>query len=141
MVNDIIDSIARVLKREYEHMCIYSEEVEQGFKLPCFTIKCDKIHNELFRGKRYRSVNTISINYYSDKEDKNEDYNIVMTNLFNKLQYIEYSLGKIAGTNMEMVKEKDYCSFKFDITFFYFMEDYYEQMSKLKQEINVQKSK
>lgn len=120
MIKYIIEGVAAKLAQEFGDITIYSEEVEQGFKEPCFSIGCESINNQLFRGKRYRSENVIDIHYYSGAEDKREDYNDVMTRLFRCLEYIDIPHSVLRGENMKMEIQEDYCSFKVSYCCFYF---------------------
>ncbi len=126
MIKKIIEGVAQRLAQEFGDITIYSEEVEQGFKKPCFSINCESINNQLFRGKRYRSENVIDIHYYSDRYEKREDHNDVMTRLFSCLEYIDIPGSVLRGENMKMEIQEDYCSFKVSYCCFYFVEDKYE---------------
>ncbi len=130
MIKEIIEGIAAKLSKEFGDITIYSEEVEQGFKTPCFSINCESINNQLYRGRRYRTENVIDIHYYSGAE-KREDYNDVMTRLFKCLEYIDIPKSVLRGENMKMEIQEDYCSFKVSYCYFYFTQEDYELMGDM----------
>ncbi len=131
MIKDIIEAIAVKLAREFGDITVYSEKVEQGFKSPCFSINCESINNQLYRGKRYRTENNIDIHYYSGTADEREDNNDVMTRLFKCLEYIDIPGSVLRGENMKMEIQEDHCSFKVSYCCFYFTEEDYELMGEM----------
>ena len=54
MINKIVTGIAEKLSACFKDIRIYTEEVEQGFKTPCFSIILRELGAEIYRGRRRR---------------------------------------------------------------------------------------
>ena len=64
MIKNIIDAIAEALFKEFkEGFEIYTENVEQGLKEPCFFIEYLKPSMELHLGSRYKKNMTFIVQY------------------------------------------------------------------------------
>ena len=58
MIKEIIEAISIALNEEFgDSYTIYTENVKQGLKTPCFFVLCINPTNKIFRGKRYLSAN------------------------------------------------------------------------------------
>ena len=80
-----------------------SEEVRQGFKQPCFSIKLIKALCKKGIGGRYKYINSFLIMYFPSERLKNEDMNSVLKRLFKCLEFID--AGRILrGTDMKCEK-------------------------------------
>lgn len=103
MINSIIDGISIKLNEifgdDYE---IYSEDIEQGFKEPCFFIlplnqkKSPKLKNRSFR------EHSFNIHYFpTSSYEKIREINSVLHTLMDELEYISIDNGLIRGTNIK----------------------------------------
>lgn len=98
MINRIIDAISITLNHEFNELGekdgttykIYTEEVNQGLKTPCFFINSLDPQEDLFRGKRYRQTNQFCIQYIPSDSclEKKYECNEVREMLFSILEYI-----------------------------------------------------
>lgn len=100
----IIGGIAKRIFDEFGlEAVIYSEEVMQGFRQPCFVIKL--IKSECLRGigGRNKFINSFVIRYFPKKSERNEDMGQVSKRLFDCLEFID--AGRvIRGTDMRTEK-------------------------------------
>ena len=109
MINKIVDGISKAINEEFgDNYEIYTEEIEQGLKEPCFSIATVEPTNDLFRQNKYFRKNPFCIHYFpSSKEKKNECY-AVLERMYISLEYIEIEekfdgvimKSKVMGTNM-----------------------------------------
>lgn len=138
MINKIILAIAENIKKNFEDTKIYTEEVKQGFEKPCFSIICNKIDNNLYRGQRYRLKADIEIHYYND--NNRENYNDVMLQLFDIINYVNVDNFPIRAVNMAMTITDDYYCFNVSYDFFYYMknvEDEVKMMGEYTEKLNI----
>jgi len=104
MTDNIIGGIAKSVFDEFgREAVIYSEEVKQGFKYPCFSITLLNSSVEKGIGGRSKYINSYVIRYFPDKKLKNKDMNSVLKRLFKCLEFID--AGRvIRGTDMRSDK-------------------------------------
>lgn len=95
MINRIIDAISITINHEFNELGdktykIYTEEVKQGLKTPCFFINALDPNEDLFRGNRYKEINQFCIQYIPDDNslEKKHESNEVREKLFSILEYI-----------------------------------------------------
>lgn len=91
MVNGIIGGIAAAISNEFgDDYTIYTEEIEQGFKEPCFFIQSITAAERQFLGRRYLFNQSFVVQYFP-KEDKtsNEDMYSVAERMMRALEYIK----------------------------------------------------
>ncbi len=95
MINIIIDAISITLHDEFNtddknHYKIYTEEVLQGLKTPCFFINALNPKEDLFRDNKYKQINQFCIQYIPNDSctEKKHECNEVRDKLFNLLEYI-----------------------------------------------------
>jgi hypothetical protein len=102
MIQELIDGIITALREEYPDVVIYDEKVKQGFKTPCFVIRCINPINEQLLGNRFHQRNLFSIQYITDDESANTECYKVLDNLFRILTYIKSGKNEDLrhGTNM-----------------------------------------
>lgn len=109
MINKVIDGISLKIHAEFgDTYRIYTEEVKQGLKTPCFFINALNPKEELFRGKRYFQTNEFCVQYIPNSNSKKSECNDVRQRLFDSLEYItiqevkdEQKINSLArGTNM-----------------------------------------
>lgn len=102
-INKIIDSISIAINDyfgdDYE---IYTENVEQGLKEPCFSIIALNPTNNLFRGNKYFRRNQFCIQYFPSTSDKKYECNEIVEDLYDCLEVIKLmdSNKTIRGTKM-----------------------------------------
>ncbi|MDD3049720.1 MAG: hypothetical protein PHR06_01090 [Candidatus Cloacimonetes bacterium] len=102
MINSIIDSISISINTEFgDSYEIYTENIEQGLKEPCFSILCLNPTNELFLGKRYYRTNQFCIQYFPSTDDKSSECNNVIERLFDCLEFIIVTGDLTMGTKMK----------------------------------------
>lgn len=104
MLKKITGGIAKSIIEEFgKNTVVYSENVNQGFKYPCFSIKLIKSSCEKGIGGRYKYINSFAIIYIPPISLKNENINAVSKKLFHCLEFID--AGRILrGTNMRCEK-------------------------------------
>lgn len=135
MINKIIKAIANDIKNKYENINVYTEEVKQGFERPCFSVICVSSENNIFRGQRYRMTADIEIHYYNDR--KREDYNNVMLQLFDIINYVNVDNFPLRAVKMAMDTKDNYCLFNVTYDFFYYLEEEKEIMGEYMEKLSV----
>lgn len=102
MINSIIEGISASLNAEFgDDYTIYTENVEQGLKEPCFFISCINPTSRIFLGKRYFKTNQMCIHYFpADNDRKKEECNDVSERLFDCLECIDVAGDSLRGTSM-----------------------------------------
>lgn len=89
MVNSIIDGISMKLNTlfgdDYE---IYSENIEQGLKEPCFFILLINPMSTSKLGNRQLREYNFDVHYFPSTNDKNQEINTVIETLIDGLEYI-----------------------------------------------------
>ncbi len=94
MVNKIIDGIVLKINKQYSSpgYTIYTEDVKQGLKSPCFIIQSIHATNEQMVGNWYEREENIVINYYpKDELAYRSECNTVKEQLFELMEYISIS--------------------------------------------------
>ncbi|MCI8806006.1 MAG: hypothetical protein HFE59_09030 [Clostridiales bacterium] len=90
MTNNIVGGIAKAIFNEFgKDTVIYSEEVKQGFKYPCFSITLLKASSEKGIGGRVKYINSYVIRYFPKEKLKNKDMNSILKRLFKCLEFID----------------------------------------------------
>ena len=109
MINKIIDGISKAINKEFGNSYeIYTEEIEQGLKEPCFSIVCINPTNNLFRQNRYFRQNQFCIHYFPSSKEKRLECQQILEKLYQILEYFEIeeifegktSISKTMGTKM-----------------------------------------
>lgn len=109
MINKIIDGISKAINEEFgDDYEIYTEEIEQGLKEPCFSIVCINPTNNLFRQNKYFRQNKICIHYFPSSKEKRLECQQVLEKLYLILEYIDIeevfegvkTINKTMGTEM-----------------------------------------
>lgn len=110
MINKILDAISNALNEEFgDDIEIYSEDIKQGFKEPCFFIICLNPTEKDFLGSRYLRKYLFDIQYFpKNKKNLNFELYSVQERLFNCLEYLETEGDLIRGTGRrgEIVDKK-----------------------------------
>lgn len=102
MINAIINAVSIALNDEFgDDYAIYSEEVQQGLKEPCFFISCINKSNELFLGRRYFREHMFVVHYFPcNTLNVNEEFNDVAERLYLCLEWLTVDDDLIRGTKM-----------------------------------------
>ena len=105
MTEKIVQAVAENLTRYFgENIVIYTDEVRQGFKEPCFFIKAAEASIKQALGKRRRLINPMDILYFPPLNKKNFNMNDMYEKLSTALNEIEIDGHKVKGRNMSMKK-------------------------------------
>ena len=100
ILEDIIKGINRIIKSEFPSMEIYANEIQQGFKEPCFFIKMLKLDEKQIIGERYFRRYFFDIRYHPDKHKKSQSIWGVADRLQDILEMIKTPEGHlIRGTD------------------------------------------
>lgn len=115
MINKIVMAVAERINACFVDIRIYTEEVEQGFKTPCFSIILKELGSEIYRGRRRRLGAEAEIHYYNGR--KRENYNSMIAELIPALEYIYVDDFPIRPVKLRAeVKDNDmYITLSFDI--------------------------
>ena len=101
ILNIIIRGVSAALRQAFglKYM-IYTDEVKQGFKKPCFFIlPVSGVYTPLLN-KRAQYRSRLDIHYFSSGFKKNADISEVSEKLYLVLEYIETDCGLIRGTGI-----------------------------------------
>ena len=103
MVNDIVTGITVQLNKEFgDSKRIYTKNVEQGLKSPCFFVKLLTVINSPLIGKRKKREYPFDVHYFPEDETDNEEMMAVGDQLMEVLEYITMLDGeKLRGKDME----------------------------------------
>jgi hypothetical protein len=101
VIQDILDGVVAALLEAFPGVKVYTEQVKQGLKEPCFILRLLNPTSEQFFGNRYYRTNLFSVQYIpeSTTDAKNECYN-VNDQLFQALEYITVGGDLQRGTDM-----------------------------------------
>lgn len=100
MINNIIDGICVAINDEFgDTYEIYTENIEQGLKEPCFSILCLNPTVEQFLGKRYFRTNQFCIHYFPKSSEKQFECHQVAERLFECLELITVNGDLKRGTS------------------------------------------
>lgn len=113
MVNDLIDGISVKLNQVFgDDYRIYSEDVKQGLREPCFFIVDLNPSSTQVIGNRYFRQNPFDVHYFPVDTGSNEEINTVASKLFDALEYITLLNGDLVrGTEMHYEKVDDVLHF------------------------------
>lgn len=102
MINKILDAISNALSDEFgDDYEIYSEDIKQDFKEPCFFILCVNPSEQNFLGNRYHRKYLFDIHYFSkNKRNLNSELYSIQEKLFNCMEYIQLNEDLIRGTKL-----------------------------------------
>lgn len=140
MINDVIKALARALKvnfKDSKKYTIYTENVEQGLKQPCFFIYCNNYGDELYRGKRHRVYADIVIEFIPPKEQINFGTNSVIEELFNITECVELDGNMLSGINRKVENAESGAVFSVRFEYFYYKDDKTDKMEILKERTDI----
>lgn len=117
MIKEIIKGIATVLHNAFPTVEIYTENVPQGFSLPCFFIRILRVSQKPQLGNRFSQEYFFDIHYFPESENKaNEEMNEVALRLYDLLEHIAYDSWRFSGRNMYHEQQEE--ALHFFISFF-----------------------
>jgi hypothetical protein len=102
VIQEIIDGIVAALRTAFPEVTrIYTEQVKQGLKEPCFILQLVNPTSEQFLGNRHYRTNLFSVQYIPQSKTnvKAECYD-VNDRLFQALEYITVGGDLQRGTDM-----------------------------------------
>ena len=109
MINSVKDGIVRALVAEFPNVPVFDEPVEQGIVEPSFSVRCVRPSQRLFRGSRYYQENLYEVVYFPPAENRYQNSNAIVQQLFNCLEIIELSdKTKIRGRDMQSNTDEDF---------------------------------
>lgn len=113
MINSIIEAIAIALSGEFgDGYKIYTEELRQGLKEPCFFVSCINPTNELFLWRRYFRENQFVVQYFpKDKLNARQECNAVADRLYSCLEWLTVTGDSVMGSKMHYEIADDVLSF------------------------------
>lgn len=118
MIEKITDGILDALSKEFSDCTLYTEEVRQGLKEPCFFVSCISPNTKVLRGRRYRHTNQFAIQYLTNADEPRADCNKVSEQLFSCLELITVEGDLMRGTGMEAVVSDDVLTFTVNYDYF-----------------------
>ncbi len=101
-LNKIIDGVCEALSGEFgDGYEIYTEEIRQGLKGPCFSVRLISPSTAQFLGKRYYITNRFCVHYFpKSRTAANEECHDVVERLIDCLEYITIDGDLAVGTEM-----------------------------------------
>lgn len=97
----VTDAIVQALHREFgDGYEIYTENVEQGLREPCFLIETIETSGGQYRGIRHKRELSFCIHYFPVSQEPEEECNNMADRLIDLLEVIPFGDGKIRGTKM-----------------------------------------
>lgn len=101
MINKILDAISQKLNAEFEdNYELYSENIKQDFKEPCFFIMCLNPSEQNFLANRYYRKYLFDIQYFpKSKKNLNSELYDIQERLFNCMEYVNIGNDLIRGKN------------------------------------------
>jgi len=102
MINKIIDGISIKLNQVFgDSVRIYSEDVKQGLKEPCFFIAVLNPSNTPLIGSRSFRQHPFDIHYFPEVMNNNNEIQEMASNLYDALEYVTLENGDmVRGTKM-----------------------------------------
>ena len=101
MLNSIVDAVSVVLNEEFgDEYEIYGEEVEQGFKEPCFFINIISASIRRYPGNRYLRHAALCVQFFPGSIEKNRECEEAAERMERCLEYIGSDKDLQHGTEM-----------------------------------------
>jgi hypothetical protein len=102
MIQNIIDGIIAAIRTEYDKSFkIYTESVEQGLKVHCFSVLCLNGLDEKNAGARHNRTYPFIIRYFPSSEDEPiAECLAIMESLYDLLSIIDVGTSRLRGTGM-----------------------------------------
>ena len=140
MINKIIDGISRAIWAEFgEKYEIYTQEVKQGLKKPCFSVLCINPVFKQYLGKRYFSMNQFCVYYFPENDiDNFKECNEVSERIFDCLELITVDKDIIRASNINSNINDGVLIFTVNYNLFvYKNKNSLSNMENIKQDTNV----
>ena len=132
MINKIIDGISIALNAEFgDAYKIYTENVEQGLKEPCFSIVCVSPNNTHFMGKEYFRQNKFCVHFFPSSDEKVAECMDVLDRLYDCLEIIKVDGEETLGTKMTGEMDSGVLSFLVNYDMFMVKVEEQSQMESL----------
>lgn len=134
MINKIVKGISRALYDEFgEEYNIYTEDVEQDLKKPCFFVQCINPKIRRFRGNRYYRENQFVIQYFPKSKDYREECFKVIDRMYMALEFINIDDAPVLGKGISSNIFDGVLTVTINYDMFVFVEDDIEKMEILMQ--------
>lgn len=96
MQNEIMDAVTRKIFEIFgDGYTIYTDNVKQDLKEPCFFVSFLEPSHKPLLGKRYRRIYDMSIQYFPVGEDLSREMNQIVDRLIEGLEYISLPDGSL----------------------------------------------
>lgn len=134
MTRQILDGIVAALRSSFPEVArVYTEQVRQGLKTPCFIVRMINHANEPRLGTRCRRTSIFSVQYIpKTSTDENRQLYDVNDRLYSALEYITADSGLYRGTNMSGQCTDGILTFLVSFCTFVKTEPSYNPMEQLK---------
>lgn len=106
MLNEIVNAIGLKLSENFEGIDVHREELEQGFKEPCFFIDLLNPSEKQIVGNRYLRSYLFDITYFP-KDKKAQEIFETLDKLYTVLEYIKLDDGTLVRGNDRNSREED----------------------------------
>ena len=106
MLNEIVNAIGLKLSENFEGIDVHREELEQGFKEPCFFIDLLNPSEKQIVGNRYLRSYLFDIVYFPERK-KAQDIFEMLDKLYTVLEYIKLDDGTLVRGTDRNSREED----------------------------------
>ena len=102
MIQKIVDGICQALSREFteQEYEIYTESVEQGLKVPCFSVLMLKASIERQSEHRYQKTYPFGVQYFPESEEPYAECQAILERLYRTMELIKTEIGNLRGTEL-----------------------------------------
>ena len=102
MIQKIVDGICQALSREFaeQEYEIYTESVEHGLKVPCFSVLMLEVSMERQSEQRCRKNYPFSIQFFPESEEPYAECQAILERLYRTVELIETEVGNLRGTEL-----------------------------------------
>ncbi len=101
MLDDLVDAVGKALHSRFSEVTVYSEQVPQNFRKPCFLIRIPQSSQKPQLGKRYLQQYLFEVLYFPQKSnDMQQEYRRILLELYDVLEFIKCSFGLFRSHNM-----------------------------------------
>ena len=119
MLQKILNAVTKQIDTTFGYERIFTDEVEQGVKLPYALVTAESSPRVKKAGDRYEETTTVSVIIETDKSDMFDELRLIGSQLEDILEYITLSDGdKLRGDNFHIVIENGYIDFTVDYKYF-----------------------
>jgi hypothetical protein len=129
VITGITDAIYEAFGDDYE---IYTEDIEQGMKEPCFLVKCISPQKDVFLGNRYQESYQCVIHYFPHTQKPLEEINDVIEQLIECLGGIYIASDFVFGMDMNAETEDHVLHFFVSYRFFTYSKNAGPAMAQIK---------